>query len=648
MIQCELTVAIGDPAGLHARPAAKIVEEARRYVSTVRLRKDGTETPLTSMVALLALGLSGGMLVTVGAEGPDADEAAHAIAALLADPGSTPAAPARVVHEMASGRPAAGPRGLPASPGQAVGVVRHLASLKPSTEAPPAPDYETALQTVATRLQHQADEEKPDVANMLCALADLALDPRLAEAVEARLASSLLLPEALIAGGEDVAAELQRSGDSYLAARAADIRHLAQDAAAVARGQIFTMPPPDHEPWILVASDLSPARLSSLGNEHLAGVVTVEGSPSSHASLIAASLNLPMIVAMPEALTVLQEGARARIDGTTGEIDLHPVDMEPETRPSVPIPAVPVLTSDGHRVRVAVNAGSLAELLEARLATVDGVGLYRTELGHLTREVPPSEDELAEELSAAVNELGGQRLVVRTFDFGSDKMPPFMNRPHEPNPALGVRGIRLARQQPELLAAQLRAVSRAATLGPVAVMAPMATTLGDVLWFVDQVRQHTLETADIEVGVMIEVPAAALAIDDITEHVDFVSVGTNDLLQYLNAADRQLGALAELQDPFTPALLKLLAGICASARATSTRVCVCGGAASDPDWAVLAVGFGVDELSVPAMAVSSLRDHLARVTLQQAQDLAASVLTAGAPEHVREIVRGSCGASAGS
>ena len=179
-------------------------------------------------------------------------------------------------------------------------------------------------------------------------------------------------------------------------------------------------------------------------------------------------------------------------------------------------------------------------------------------------------------------------------------------------------------------------------------MAAMATTLGDVLWFVDQVRQHTLETAAIEVGVMIEVPAAALAIDGITEHVDFVSVGTNDLLQYLNAADRQLGALAELQDPFTPALLKLLAGICASARATSTRVCVCAGVASDPDWAVLAVGFGVDELSVPAMAVSSLRDRLARVSLPQAQDLAASVLTAGAPEHVREIVRGSRGASAGS
>jgi phosphoenolpyruvate-protein phosphotransferase (PTS system enzyme I) len=288
-----------------------------------------------------------------------------------------------------------------------------------------------------------------------------------------------------------------------------------------------------------------------------------------------------------------------------------------------------------------VNAGSLAELVKARLATVDGVGLYRTELGYLTREVTPTEDELTEELSAAVRELGGQRLVVRTFDFGSDKMPPFMTRPHELNPALGVRGIRLARQQPELLAAQLRAASRAAALGPVAVMAPMVTTLGDVLWFVDQVRQHTLGAAGIEVGVMIEVPAAALAAGQIAKHVDFVSVGTNDLLQYLNAADRQLGALAELQDPFTPALLKLLSGICAAARATSTRVCVCGGAASDPDWAVLAVGLGVDELSVPAAAVSGVRGHLAAVSLQQAQGLAGRALTADGPEHVRDIVRAS-------
>ena len=641
MNRCELTVAIGDPAGLHARPAAQIVEEAKRYVSSVRLRKDGTETALTSMVALLALGLSAGVQVTVGAEGPDADEAVHAIGALLAAPGSGPAPPASVAHEIEGGGPAPGPRGLPVAPGQAVGVVRHLASPISSAEASPAADYETALKTVAARLRHRASEEKPDVAGMLCALADLALDPRLAEAVEARLASSLLLPEALTAGGEDVAAELQRSGDSYLAARAADIRHLAQDAAAVARGQIVPVPPLGHEPWILVASDISPALLSSLGIEHLAGVVTVEGSASSHASLIAGSLNLPMIVAMPGALTVLQEGARVRIDGTTGEIDLHPMEVQAETRPSVPSPVVPALTSDGHRVRIAVNAGSLAELLKARLSTVNGVGLYRTELGYLTREIPPTEDELTRELSAAVHELAGQRLVVRTFDFGSDKMPPFMTRPHEVNPALGVRGIRLARQQPELLAAQLRAVSRAATLGPVAVMAPMATTLSDVRWFVDQVRQHTLETADIEVGVMIEVPAAALAADEITKYVDFVSVGTNDLLQYLNAADRQLGALAELQDPFAPALLKLLTGICASARATSTRVCVCGGAASDPDWAVLAVGFGVDELSVPASTVSSLRDHLAGVSLQRAQGLAASALTADTPERVREIMRAS-------
>ncbi len=642
MSRCELTVAIGDPAGLHARPAARIVEEAKRYVSTVRLRKDGTETTLTSMVALLALGLSAGVQVTVGAEGPDADEAVNAIGALLADPGSAAVAAAGVARETPqTGAPAAGPRGLPASPGRAVGVVRHLASLTSSAEARPAGDYQTALKTVAARLRQQAGEEKPDVADMLFALADLALDPRLAEAVEARLALSPFLPEALTAGGEDVAAELERSGDPYVAARAADIRHLAQDAAAVARGEVVATPPLGHEPWILVASDISPALLSALGTEHLAGVVTAEGSASSHASLIAASLNRPMIVAMAEALTVLHEGARVLIDGTTGEIDLHPVDGQTEAPPSAAGPAAPALTADGHRVHIAVNAGSLAELLEACRATVDGVGLYRTELGYLAREVPPTEDELTEELSAAVRELRGQRLVVRTFDFGSDKMPPFITRPPELNPALGVRGIRLARQQPGLLAAQLRAVSRAAALGPVAVMAPMVTTPGDVRWFADQVRQHTLHSADIEVGVMIEVPAAALAADQITRHVDFVSVGTNDLLQYLNAADRQLGALAELQDPFTPALLKLLAGICAAARAASTRVCVCGAAASDPDWAVLAVGFGVAELSVPAAAVSRLRDHLARVSLQQAQDLAATVLTADASEQVREIVRGS-------
>jgi phosphoenolpyruvate-protein phosphotransferase len=639
----ELPVLIRDPAGLHARPAARLVEEARRHESSLRVVHAGSESPLTSMVGLLTLGVRMGDEVVVRGEGPDAEAAVRAVAALLGHPGSDPTPPAASSAARREDSPeqsrASGPRGLrgvPASAGLAVGLIRHVTRLETrSVEVGSELDVNGVLATVATRLREQARTAGASSAVILEALAELALDPELSAAARSRVQTGLPLAEALTAAGEDMATLLECSPDAYLAARAADVRHIAADAAAVATGRVVDVTELGDEPTILVGSDISPSLLSALAGSGLAGVVTEEGSASSHASLIASSLGVPMVVAVPDAVAALPHGAIARLDGTVGSVELRPagsvLSVQKPGRSTSAETAAPVATLDGHRIHVAVNIGSVAELRKARAATVDGVGLYRTELSYLSRTTPPTEEELAQELSEAVRLLDGQRLIVRTFDFGSDKQPPFMAAGEEPNPALGVRGIRLARQRPELLRAQLRAVSQAARWGPIGVMAPMVTTVDDVVWFVDQVREHVDPGSRVEVGVMLEVPAAALAAEEIVKLVDFVSVGTNDLVQYLNAADRQLGALAELQEPYAPVLLRLLYTICQAAQAHGRWVGVCGAAAADPEWAALAVGLGVDELSVPAAAVSSLRQSLTGARLDELRARAARALDSAAP-----------------
>ncbi|MCU1668189.1 MAG: phosphoenolpyruvate-protein phosphotransferase [Blastococcus sp.] len=648
MSRHELAVIIRDPAGLHARPAARLVEEARRHESALRVVHAGAESALTSMIALLALGVRAGDEVVVRGDGPDSEDAVRAVAALLGDQGGDPAPAPAEAASPAEDSPVPpgddGLRGVPASAGRAVGVIRHLSRLETLTaDVPTVLEVEGVLTTVAARLRDQAQQADESSAVILEALAELALDPQLTAAARSRLATGLPLSEAFTAAGEDVAAVLERSQDSYLAARAADIRHLAADAAALALGRVIDVTELGEEPCILVASDVSPSLLSALGRSRLAGVVTEQGSASSHASLIASSLGVPMVVAVPDAVERLPHGVVAVVDGAAGSIELRsgaPVPTFEEAAGSEePTAATPISTLDGHRIQVAVNVGSVTELHSARTATVDGVGLYRTELSYLSRTSAPSEDELTAELSEAVRSLAGQRLIVRTFDFGSDKQPPFLTAVDEPNPALGVRGIRLARLRPELLRAQLRAVSHAAQQGPVGVMAPMVTTVDDVVWFVDQVRQHVDPQAQVEVGVMLEVPAAALAAVEIVKHVDFVSVGTNDLVQYLNAADRQVGHLAGLQEPFAPVLLRLLKSICDAARANGTWVGICGAAAADPDWAALAVGLGVDELSVPPAAVARLRRRLTGVRLDELELVAAKALRTGTPEAVRDLAR---------
>jgi len=288
----------------------------------------------------------------------------------------------------------------------------------------------------------------------------------------------------------------------------------------------------------------------------------------------------------------------------------------------------PGRTADGHPVALLLNIGDVVGAGKVAAVDAEGVGLFRTEFLYLDRSEAPSVDEQVSLYTGVFEAMAGRKIVVRTLDAGADKPLPFLTQEGEPNPALGVRGLRTARRDPQVLTDQLDALARAqqATGAVVWVMAPMVATAAEAKWFTDLAHTHGLPVA----GVMVEIPAAALRAADLLEHTDFMSIGTNDLAQYTLATDRMAGELADLLDPWQPALLDLIRITAEAGLAAGKSVGVCGEAAASPALAPVLVGLGVTSLSMSASAIADVRDALGKVTLERCRELAAEAL-AGRP-----------------
>ncbi|MBD8607427.1 phosphoenolpyruvate--protein phosphotransferase [Aeromicrobium sp. CFBP 8757] len=499
----------------------------------------------------------------------------------------------------------------------------------------------TACATVADRLTARAGHASGAAAEVLQATAAMARDRGLATFV-GRHADTSGPATAMTAAVAQLATMFESAG-GLMAERVTDLYDVRDRVVAEVLGLPEPGVPSPDVPSVLFADDLAPADTAGLDPVRIIAIAIRLGGATSHTAIIARQLGIPCVVGVRD-LPLDGSAATALVDGTTGEVVLDPdaadaaarAAADAERRAASAAWTGPGATLDGHAVQVMANVQDAAGAVRAAAEPVEGFGLYRTELSFLDRASEPTVDEQAEIYRAVLDAAGDHKVVVRTLDAGSDKPLAFADMGTEPNPALGVRGLRIATERPELLDHQLDAIAAASaqSSADVWVMAPMVSVVSEAVDVAARIRERGLTA-----GVMIETPSAALLADRLLQHVDFVSIGTNDLSQYTFAADRMAASLSHLTDPWQPALLTLVASVAGAGERAGKPVGVCGEAAADPLLACVLVGLGVTSLSCAASAVRSVGAMLATVTLEQCRAAAEAALAADDPADGRARVR---------
>jgi phosphotransferase system enzyme I (PtsI) len=515
-------------------------------------------------------------------------------------------------------------------PGRLPAVDDSTASDVAETDRPAeAARFGAAATAVATRLRDRAAHATGAASEVLAATAALAQDRAWLGATEKRIKEGTPAVRAVAAAVDQFIGVFTQLG-GLMAERVTDLRDIRDRVIAELSGLPEPGVPLPDTPSILCAEDLAPADTAGLDPDLVVALATTLGGPTSHTAIIARQLGIPCIVAV-DGLDAVAAGTMVLVDGTLGTVTVAPdqaaaAEAVARSRRDAELAAHwtgPGATADGHAVSILANVQDGAAAVAARQTPAEGVGLFRTELCFLNRDTEPTVEEQADIYAQVLDAFSGHKVVIRTLDAGSDKPLKFVGHPDEANPALGVRGIRIAEGNPGLLDRQLQAIAAAAqrTGNSAWVMAPMIATAAEAEHFAAQVRSHGLTP-----GVMIEVPAAALLADRILEHVDFLSIGTNDLAQYTMAADRMSADLATLTDPWQPAVLALVAMTVRAGAAAGKPVGVCGEAAADPLLACVLTGLGVTSLSSAAAAIQGVGAKLAQVTLQQCRDAADAVV----------------------
>jgi phosphoenolpyruvate-protein phosphotransferase/dihydroxyacetone kinase phosphotransfer subunit len=650
------TLELRNPQGLHARPAALLVAALGPLDAEVTLATDdGERAAAGSLLEVVALGAAGGTSVTATATGPDAEAALARLTELVEDgfgeleaatpPATAPAAAAAGASAPSSEPTAPLPAGVLAGTGVgaglAIGPIARLRHRDP--ELPPRRDdadpgrerarLDAARDAVRRALRDTAPAVGDDPTGAAAIFATHALvvdDPALLEVVERALEAGA---DAVWAWQDAVTAQRDRlaaSASEFTAARAADVEDVGRqvlDELLGAGGADLDVP----EGSVVVSETLVPSQVPALAAAGVAGLALAGGGPTSHVAVLARAHGLPAVVGLGAAVLDPPEGDTAVLDAGGGTLDLAPDDerlgdarrrrdeAEATHRQHLATAHEPVVWHDGDRVVVAANAATADEAERAAAQGAEGIGLVRTELAFLDRPDLPDEDEQVTHLRSVCTPMGADDLViVRTLDAGGDKPVPALDLDEVRNGFLGVRGIRHSLAHPDLFATQLRAILRVAAERPVAVMFPMVTDVAEV-----RAAKRAVDAAaealaaegvpharPASIGIMVEVPVAALAPDELLAEVDFVSVGSNDLAQYLLAADRTLDGTAHLYRSDHPAVLTVIGGLCEAARRAGRWVGVCGEMAADPEVAVRLAELGVRELSVAPAAVPAVKARL--------------------------------------
>ena len=540
--------------------------------------------------------------------------------------------------------------GIGVSAGVAVGPLV-IVSPPPSPPANEAPTTDAAaagekvrdtLKAVGDGLLAKAANADAHAKPILEAGAMMAADPGLAGAIDTQLQTGKGITNAVSAAVDEYCAMFESLG-GYMAERVTDLRDVRDRTVARLLGQSEPGVPTLTTPSVLAAVDLAPAETATLSVETCLGIITSAGGPTSHTAILAAQLGIPAIVQANGILDVA-EGTVVALDGGVGEIIVNPseaeqaalADRKARREKALAAGSGKGMTKDGHPVQLLANIGTADDARKAAAQDVEGSGLFRSEFLFLDRDTAPTVEEQTATYTEILEAFGDRKVVVRTLDAGADKPLAFADLGHEENPALGRRGIRLGAVRTDLLDDQLQALANAyrATGGQLWVMAPMIATRQEARWFAEKVRAVGLP----KVGVMIEVPAAALRSFDVLSEVDFASLGTNDLGQYTMAADRMQGELAELLNPWQPALLDVIYYACDGGAKTGHPVGVCGESGGDPLMALVLAGLGVSSLSMAPSKVRAVRTALALHDLTQCQQMAAAARASAGPKEARDVV----------
>ena len=663
---------IAYPNGLHARPATRWAEAARRFVARLQVRAGDQAADAKSLVALLQLGLRQGDAIVVSAEGQDAEPALAALRKALdglilqekADAERAAQRRAAPVNGWTPPEAQAAIVGIGASPGLAIAPVHVLAGAQTEVADRPTPLGEggAQLHQALSRTRQQLRALEDDTQRRLGAA-----DAAIFKAQGALLDDTDLITRAcqLMVEGhgvawswhqaiEQTASGLAALGNPVLAGRAADLRDvgrrvLAQLDPSAAGGGLAELP---EHPCILLAADLSPSDTANLDPQRVLGLATAQGGPTSHTAILSRTLGVPALVAGGADLLAVAPGTEAILDGNSGRLYLSPsandlaaarawIDEQRQVRErEAQQRAQPAQTTDGHRIDIGANVNLPDQVPLALEQGAEGVGLMRTEFLFLERSSTPDEEEQFQTYVAMAAALDGRALIVRALDIGGDKQVAHLELPHEENPFLGVRGARLLLRRPDLLEPQLRALYRAAAQGArLSIMFPMITSVPELValrGICERLRAE-LDAPQVPIGIMIEVPAAAAQADLLAQHADFFSIGTNDLTQYVLAIDRQNPELAAEADSLHPAVLRAIHSTVEGARAHGRWVGVCGGLAGDPFGACLLAGLGVDELSMTPNDIPAVKARLRAAALADLQALAQQALACADATQVRAL-----------
>jgi phosphoenolpyruvate-protein phosphotransferase/dihydroxyacetone kinase phosphotransfer subunit len=670
--EVRLTLTVDLPHGLHARPAARFVQTASGFDADVRVSNATTgRGPVSarSLNAVATLGVVEGQTIEVVARGSDAPAVAEALRSLAtrrfdeAQEDLVPRSAAPLVSAPAA--PPGALHGFPASPGIAIGPARrfHVPDLPDVRRAVGTVEeeraaLEAALADTRTDVERQREDASARVgagraaifeAHLLFLQDDALLRPAL-DAVAAGVGAAAAWSESV----RRMAAAWEGLEDPYLRARAADLRSVGRQVLARLLG--VAVPRPQlSSAGILVANDLEPADTAGLDPGICLGIATGRGGPTSHAAVLARALGIPAAVGLGDGLDAVEEGATVGLDGNAGALYVDPdpvvVDRLERTRAEETTRATtarsraaePATTLDGITVEVAANIGTPADVEPAVAAGCDGVGLFRTEFLFMGRDAMPDADEQEAAYRSAAEALAGRPMVVRTLDAGADKPLPYLDQAPEANPFLGVRGIRLGLARPDVLDPQLRALVLVAADHPVRIMFPMVATL-DELRAARAAVERAMSSTGVDtrpaIGIMVEVPAAALAATHLAPEVDFFSVGTNDLTQYTLAADRGNALVAPLADALHPAVLRLIAMAADAAAANGAWTGVCGELAGDPIATPILLGLGVRELSMAPPAIPLVKEAVRDVDLHDARARAVAAMAASSAGEVRALAAG--------